>query len=638
MVEDFDQKRASPVVEKILTGTLFKYIIDTVKEQMIMKKDNQKIKSDDIRETVRKGKKQKNINKKILIKKLVIFIIILCIASGIYIIIKNRKVNVKSEEIFEYDYFLLSENGKSGIIDKSGNVIIQPEYDYIQIPNPGKAIFICLYDYNSLTQEYSSKVLNEKGEEIYKQYSNITAITSNNTSSKNEYQTGILKYKENGKYGIITIYGKKVTSPIYDSVDTLDYKDDVLKISENSKYGLIKINSDTIIKPEYDSISADGYYDEDTKYEKAGYIVCTKTDDGYRYGYISNSSKKVLDCKYNNIKRITEIKNDSSAYLITYENGLAGLYKNAQNVIKNEYESIDFDDVNSILSLAKNGKYGVYDLYGNMILPIQYDDITFAGKLITAHKDGEQLIFDVNGNIQKNALYTSVSATSSNQYYITIDLNGNYGVMNSDKVPLVKNEYENITYAFDKYFIVTKDEKVGLVDDSGKVILDIKYNMIQNINGTKILETITSDSTQLYNKDLSKILEVSKPRILIKDNYIEVVSDDDINYLDFDGNKVEAISVLKDNKIFAKKQNGKWGYVDYNGNVVVDYKYDFAIDINEYGFGAIKENGKWGVVDSNGKIVKEPTYTLNNTLPSFIGEFYKQNTEYDTNSYSNDVL
>ena len=48
------------------------------------------------------------------------------------------------------------------------------------------------------------------------------------------------------------------------------------------------------------------------------------------------------------------------------------------SIFLGKYEDIEIDSQNQIASLQKNGKKGVYDLLGNMILPIQYDDIIFA--------------------------------------------------------------------------------------------------------------------------------------------------------------------------------------------------------------------------------------------------------------------
>lgn len=609
-----------------------------------MSRQNEKLKremADDIRKTVKEGSKRRKPNKKVLVKKLIIWILAIAVVAGIIVALKNRKIKIKENEISEYNYFIISENGKTGVIDKTGKIVIKPEYDYIQIPNPEKAIFVCLYDYDTSVKSYNSKVLNEKGDEIYSKYSNVTAIPSNNTSIGWSYQTAILKYKEGEKYGIITTSGKQVTKAIYDSIETLDYKDGILKIKQNEKYGLIKLNGEVVLKSEYDTISTDGYYNDQTsKYENAGYIVSKKSEEGTSYGYISYNGKTVLDCKYNSIKRITNIKNDSIAYLITVENGKTGLYKNGQSIIKNEYESIEYDNTNQILAIEQNGKYGVYDLYGNMILPIQYDDLTFAGTIITATKDGKGLVFDANGNIKKDFNYTSIMPTKSNDYYITINNQGKYGVVDSSNTTLIDNKYSYIEYVFDKYFIFTDENKSGLIDYTGRKVLENKYSVVQNINGTNIIQATNSDTgiSEIYNKNIEKVAETKNAHIYLKDNYIKILSDDTMMYVDYDGNVKKAQDLFPNNSIFAQKQNGKWGYVDISGNVVVDYIYDMAMDVNEYGFAAIKKDGKWGVIDGNKQVIKEPVYTITDANPTFIGEYYKKSADYELDCYSNDII
>ena len=591
----------------------------------------------DIRKSVKNKSSKRSNNKKVLTKRIVLILIVLLLIAVAVVIIKNRKIKITQDQIAQYNYFLLSENDKIGVIDREGKIVVNPEYEYIQIPNPEKPIFVCLFDYNSSSQTYSSKVLNDKGEELYTNYTNVMAIPNNNTSNTWGYETNILTYKENDKLGIITVNGKKVTKPIYDSIETLSYKDDQLKFSKDGKYGVIDISGNEIIKNDYDSISTDGYYNKETKYEKAGYIVNVKTNEGYRYGYIDSTGKEILECKYNTIRRLTEIKNDKDAYLMTVENGRYGLYKNMQKVIANEYNSIEYDNTNQVLAIEKVAKYGMYDLYGNMILPIQYDDITFAGTIITAHKDGKLLTFDTNGNIKKDCNYTNINPTKSPNYYVSIDLNGNYGVLDSNGNVLVNNEYNYIEYAFDKYFICTKNGKMGIIDYTGNSVIANNYDVIQNITGTNIVQAIyaNSNTSEIYNKNMNKVSETKNAHIYIESNYVKILSEDSIEYMDFDGNEKEAKDILKSNNIFAKKENGKWGYVDNTGNIIVDFKYDFALDINEYGYGAIKEGDKWGVVNKDGTVIKEPTYSLEDINPTFIGEYYKQSTSYELDLFTN---
>ena len=271
-----------------------------------------------------------------------------------------------------------------------------------------------------------------------------------------------------------------------------------------------------------------------------------------------------------------------------------------------------------------------------MILPIQYDDVTFAGTIITAHKDGKLLTFDANGNIQKDYKYSIMMPTKSNNYNISIDLNGKYGISDNTNNVLVDNKYTYIEYAFDKYFIVNENEKSGVIDYTGKKVLDCQYDVIQQINGTNMIQAIDSkqNTSYIFNKNMEKVAEVKSAHIFIRENYVKIMSSSQILYFDFDGNIKNASDIYTNNQIFAKEQNGKWGYVDKNGNTVVDFKYDMATDINEYGFGAIKFQNKWGSVDANGKVVKEPTYRLNNIDPTFIGEFYKESAEYEITEYS----
>ncbi|MGN1327876.1 MAG: WG repeat-containing protein, partial [Clostridia bacterium] len=550
-----------------------------------MRNSNQFHNQEDVRKTVRNNgaKKKNNNNSKVI--KIILLIAIIVIAIIIINNVRNNKA-IALQEVTEYNYFTTSINGKAGVIDKTGKTIIEPQYDYIQIPNPSKPVFICLFDYNTETSEYNSKVLNEKGKEILTQYEKVQAIPNNNTSISNNYQTSILRYKENNKYGLISLDGKRITKAIYDNIETLEYKDGILKIKKDNQYGLIDINGEEVVPAEYNSILADGYYEQNTKYDNAGYIVNIKTDEGYRYGYINSKGKQILDTIYTNIKRITEIKTNETVYLTTYKNGKVGIIKNGQTIIENEYENIEYDSTTQLLAIQKNAKQGVYDLSGNMVLPIQYDEINFAGKYINANKDNKLLVFDAAGILQNDDSYKSLIPVEGGKYNITIDRANNYGVIDNNNIVVIENKYSYIEYAFDDYFIVSQNGKSGIVDTKSNVVIPIEKNVVHHINGTKIIQTINSENntSEIYNEKMEKVSSNVNSRIYIRDNYIEVLTSNNVEYFDFNGNKKDAKDIFENN-IFAKEENGKWGYVDKNGNTVIDFKYEMTTNINKYGFG-----------------------------------------------------
>ena len=68
---------------------------------------------------------------------------------------------------------------------------------------------------------------------------------------------------------------------------------------------------------------------------------------------------------------------------------------------------------------------------------------------------------------------------------------------------------------------------------------------------------------------------------------------------------------------------GKYGYVNKNNVVVINYIYDDATEQNDCGYVAVKQNGKWGTINSKGETVVEPSLTMeNNSIIDFIGTWH----------------
>lgn len=569
-------------------------------------------------------------------KGLIIFLIISLI---IFIFIcynvfsKKDKYNINFEEINQRQYFLDFDE-KYGVINKDGEEIIDTNFDMIQIPNPSKDIFVCMSNYNAETGSYETKIYNKNREELFTNYEKVEAISRQESLDNIPYEKSVLKYKENGKYGLINLSGKKITKPIYDDIQALEYKEGMLTVKQNDKFGIININGDEIIKVKYDGIQADQYSLNENHNKKAGFIVSIKTNDGYKFGYINYKGKTLLETEYNEIARINYINDDESVYLVAFENGQAGLFKNKSKVLENEYEDIQFDNINNLLILQRNGKQGVSDLDGKKIIQLEYDNIIITGNSINAQKGDEVTVFNSEGEKLKNSNFISVLETDNKNYFITIDKNENYGVIDKDDNVIIDNKYTFIDYLFDNYFVAQNEQKIGIVDDKGKEVIKFDYDVLQKIEGTDLIQGIKNENIDLIDKNMKKILTMKNAQIDIKENYIKIYNSEDRKYLQYDGKEVSNINVIKEAKLFAKKSNNKWGFVDKNGNIKIQYTYDMVTELNEYGYAGIKLNGKWGVINSEGKIIQEPIYDLQELEPQFIGKYYKVDLGYGENFYT----
>lgn len=278
-------------------------------------------------------------NVKIIAPIIVVLIILTSIIIGAIIINSNNKT-YELEKIDKYSYFKLYKNEKYGVIDDKGNILIEPIYDALNIPNPTKDVFIGYYNYNEMNGEYETKVLNKNNEEILKEYEQVLPLLCEESTSNIPFEKSVLIYKENGKWGIIDFSGNKITKANYDSIESMKYREGTLKVKQNEKYGAINIKGKTIIKSIYDDITSDAYYTSQKDYTNAGFIVQNKTEEGYRYGYINKDGKQILSNEYTEIDRIVNL---DELYLLVSKNGKYGIVKNKKEIIPISYEEIEYN-------------------------------------------------------------------------------------------------------------------------------------------------------------------------------------------------------------------------------------------------------------------------------------------------------
>lgn len=565
--------------------------------------------------------------KKKIIIPIILFLLII-IGLLIYFFVKNKEKENRDyqiEQITDYKYFVSKsqDSQKFGVIDTNGNVVIDEQYDDVQIPNPSKAVFICI-------NGDSSKVFNSEAQEIYTEFGEISTLRLKNTSSDLIYEKSVLKYEQNGKFGLIGIDGKKLTEPIYDSIDTLQYKEGELIVKQNDKYGIINQKGYILVDIEYDEITADGFYDMETQYRYDGYIVANKTDMGYRYGYVSCDGKQILDLLYNDLKRITNIS-DEEPYLLVAENGRYGVMKKSTQIISNEYQSISYDASNNIFVVQKGQKYGVMDFSGKQIIECKYPQIDVKGRNIYVTKDDNMVeVYDTSGNLtnmSSDLIYIDIPEKDDYSIRIqTIDQNTTYQICKEGEDD-VQEEYQYIEYLENDLFVASKSGgNLGIIDLNGDVKTEFKYSSIQIIPNTDLIQMVNTDNitVDFADKTAKIITQMANVTITNNEHFIKLSNSNESKYINLDGKEISNIEAYPNNLLFAVSKDGKWGYTDKDGNIKVEAIYDKVTEFNKYGFAGVLKDGKWGIIKQDGTILVQPSYEIDSQIePYFIGEYYQ---------------
>ena len=423
-------------------------------------------------------------NKKVIGIIFILFIIILCIIFGILLTKNNseRSVAIQISEK-DYKYFILKSDNKMGIINVNGEIVIEPKFDSIIIPNPTKDVFIC-----KNANEDNTVILNKESKVILDKYENVEYIYTEGTVSSIPYEKKLLKYKKDGKYGLINYEGKKITNAIYDELKSVKYKEGEILAKKDGKYGVINGKGKVIIKFEYDQIEGDKFSQEKFNYKSSGYIAYKKLEQGYRYAYINYKGKTILKPEYNSIERITAIENENEQWLIVSKNGQYGVVKNGKIIIDFLYQKIEFNSDNDVFLVNRNNRYGVFNKKGEQILEVKYKEIEFNGIYIYTKSGTEEKYYYADGTEADNN-YKSMSKVSNNNYYIAVNNENLYGILDKNKKILISNKYAYIEFLFENYFLAfDKQNGITIVDENDNRKLDEKYNSISKIGDLKLIK------------------------------------------------------------------------------------------------------------------------------------------------------
>ena len=548
-------------------------------------------------------------------------IVLIMILIGIFVIKANMKKPVETIVEDPYEYFTLGSGDKIGVVNREGKIIIEPKYMSVYIPNHSKDVFVCF------TDDSTYEVLDKSGKDIFTSFESVYPIIISDTTLEMEKQ--VLSYEENGKFGLIDFEGKKLTGAIYESVASLKNKPGCIQVKKDGLYGVVDSKGKTIIEPKYNSVRGDEFSTEKEGYLKTGYIISEKTNTGIIYGYIDYEGKMLIEPEYESISRCLEYE-DEEVYLVFMQNGKKGVIKDSKVIIKPRYQSVVYYDVSNIFIVNKNKKYGFYNNEGDEILKPSYSEYSVAGNYISVKDEkGNMMLYDIHGNVVNTNTYKSIIETNNPSYFIAQDEQGYYSIISKDFQ--IGNKYTSITYAFDNFFVVTTEENLyGVIDVYAGLEIVPEYDVIIPLENVHALEARKGSTVDIYSEKIEKIITMENAVVeAINKDYVSIYSNTELEYINKVGEIVPNTEVYKDLKLYSyQADDGKWGFVDKAGNLVVDCKYDVVTELNEYGYAGIFQENKWGVIDENGKVVVVPSYELETYYsPTFIGKYLLEEGE-----------
>lgn len=296
------------------------------------------------------------------------------------------------------------------------------------------------------------------------------------------------------------------------------------------------------------------------------------------------------------------------------------------------FETISDTLSEGLCPVVRNNLAGAIDMQGNIVVPCEYQFMNHFsdGLACVARYDSKGNLdgigfVDAQGNLAIPYTYFNGIKPFSEELAVVL-VDGKCGFFNKERKIAVSIQYED-AYAFsDGLAMVKKNGKWGFIDHEGNQVIPCKYTRAYpfsegltytdgNVIDTKgkVVFKCQQDYMRPFSEGLAYVGS-------LKDTFNEGKNHVyPIGYIDKQGKlaikfkdwtEYDMPGDFRDGRADVSKQ-GKIGFIDTTGKLVIPYKYD---EVYSPGFSGgvarVKLGSKWGVIDRYGKTIVPCEYEL----------------------------
>lgn len=335
-------------------------------------------------------------------------------------IYKNMQYKTTEYEYFEIDEPVKQINNKLYTTIDGAKLGFNSEIVYSEEKNR-----IDIYSVYYLAKSiYGEETVSKLSESNYEDFNNFKAIlhgmkvVTEGTSS-------------NSNVGVNSLSNQVIIGARYKEIEFMEATNEFKVVTNDNKVGIVDAEGTTKIRPDYDSIIN---IDKDLKL----YMVSI----GNKYGIVTDTNRTVIHTEYDSIGI------DASVF--------------RSNDIKNSYIIYD-----KCIPVQKDKKWGIFDVNGNNILPVTYDELGCTSSGVKDKTTNPLLIIPrVEG--------------------IVVGLNKKYGVYSSEGkelFPIVLDSiYSTVSSGIDTYFMMYDGIEYGALEMINRYVTRNEQNNTVNTN------------------------------------------------------------------------------------------------------------------------------------------------------------
>lgn len=336
-------------------------------------------------------------------------------------------------------------------------------------------------------------------------------------------------------------------------------------------------------------LSVDYKYDYSFVYSSNGYAAVRMND---KYGYIDRDGNLVIDFIYDNAQTFMD-------------NGLALVSNNRMRA-----NGFGFDSYYSLINHT-----GQVVTYLN-----DYSSVfTYIGEYAKVLKNGKWGLIDQSGKLIIDCKFESISSYFQ-QGLAPVKLNGKYGYIDKKGNIVIECKFDDANdFSDNGLAVVGKDDKYGYINTAGKFVIDNEFDDASDFDVPGIAK-VEKDGKKFYIDEDGRTLPFDEVRGVAKNGLSAVRKGTKWGFINLKRKVVidfqfDGVTDFSDDGLAGVNKDGKRGYIDITGKPVIDFQFDQVWGFYK-GYGTVLKNKKLGVIDKTGKIVVDFIYDGINYFPA----------------------
>ena len=408
------------------------------------------------------------------------------------------------------------------------------------------------------------------------------------------------------KYGLMNYKGKVIVEPQYDYLE--NFSEGLAAVEKDGKWGFIDKKGREVIPLKFDSAG-------DFKNGVAGVYLKGLAGNVNKQGkvhYIKNSDKydDVYETSY-------------GLYLVERNEEYGLMNKKGKEVIPPIYYYLNnFSE--GLFLVKKDRKYGIINKKGKVVVPIKYRYNSvgnFSEGLFVAEKDGKYGYIDKKCKEVIPFEYSKGEDFHDGLARVIKDYKYGY-IDKKGRVVIPFNRYDNTTDFSEGLAAVVKDGKWGYIDKKGKEVIPLKYKFagsfdkgLARVEHEDVYKGFSFTIVQMINK--KGAILYYKPELHVGDSVGKTKHPHMLMLINKTGKRIflpdyDYVMDFYEGLACVRKKDGKYGFIDENGKMVIELKDGYICRTAFYrGLALVEKDGKYGYIDRKGKVVVPVIYGCN---------------------------